>query len=208
MDIESRNYYGSNISEARKKYRYLNASNRKNEKKERYTPKEKYYNDYSTERESNLDEEKVAKEFRRLVISVAVVCLVVVVKVVDNNFMNGIENKITYSIRTTSEWDKKISKQLVYLGGEMGINLNDVSTGKNNIENVNVEENIQKQTEDTYSIDAENADDLSQEDINIEDLNFEGIEEVNKELDFEDDQIADFYIDEDFLDEVLNDGKK
>ncbi len=200
MDIESKRYYSSDISEARKKYRYLNASNRRNE---RYSEKDSYYGDYSLEKNDSLDEEKVAKEFRRLVISIGIVCLVVVAKVIDNNLMNSIESEITSSIRTTSEWDRKISKQLVYLGNEMGINVNNVS-----MENDNIENNIDGLPKDTYNTEVENQVNFNHENAELENLNFDGIEEVNKELDFEDDQIADFYIDEDFLDEVLNDGKK
>ncbi len=201
-------------SDARERFRYLNASHRSsgkssNSKIYRRATKGKYgeYADTPTENENmsvNTD-----KSFRRLMLSTGFVAVVLAVKLMDNSFANKLESGVTNIIRNSSEFDNKISSKFVSLSDKMGININginDVSEGNdlNNVGGLNDAININGQSE--------SLDNVSKGVLGEDNLNSTGLNEQSKTEDItesksdseviSEDQVSDFYIDDSVFEEI------
>ncbi len=177
--------YKTRNSEVREKYRYLNSSHR-NGKSGFSNYRTRENKDYISD--ESAEELKIARDFRRFVISTAIVGLVVGVKIVDTNFTNMIENKITASIRTSSTLEESIQGKMVYFASKVGINIDGVNADNKPV----VEENNVASEEP---------------EVVLEEVKPAGDSDDSATEVFES-QVEDFYIDESILEEVMEDEKK
>ncbi len=177
-------------SSARESFRHLNASNRN--RANRYLNKSQNMgylrDDYSGMQEEN-SIDKISNNFRRFLISAVFVATVVIVKILDFGFTNTLEAKITDVLRTSSTIDSKISESFVSLGEKMGINIDELSGVENNAEVEIVEEGVVTELESTEAVTEETASVVGEENVTEE-------------------QINDFYIDDEVLESVFEDEKK
>ncbi len=210
----SSSYTNTNRSDARDRFRYLNASHRSTGRTNYRSYKRQENNNYNdfedTYVEKTVSSEKADKSFRRLMISTGVVAFVLVIKLMDNSVTDKLELSMSNLIRNSSEFDSKISNQLVSLTEKMGINIK----GMDNAENINVNGDSDGLVNDVNSIDgtvvedAEKTADTNQE---VVEENFGENADATASTDSEkisDDQVADFYIDDSVFEEIKGDSKK
>ncbi len=216
-EISSIRRTNRNISDARERFRHLNASHR-SVGRTNYRSENRYKNDGYTEIddvyvESDVVTAKADKNFKRLMVSTGLVAFVLVIKLMDNGFSTKIETSMTNLIRNSSDLDNKISSQMVSLTEKMGININ----GMDKVENREVIENTSPETTSTDT--SGNVEDVTDEleSISISnDLEDEGDELGKTEAKTEktdsevisEEQVADFYIDDSVFEEIKGDSKK
>lgn len=176
----------------RDKYKYLNASHRNDLSrniKRRYSRSGKYK---VNTKDDYIDEEKIVKDFRRLMISICIVLVIFAVKILDTSFTNFIEQKAISLIRSTSDIDNKIYSSFVSFGDRMGITIDEVSSESKGIDG-----------EDSNNVNNSFVEEFEDDDVIIQD-----IQDVDKTTDVSEEQVSDFYIDDELLEEVFNDEKK
>ncbi len=219
-EISSIRRTNSNISDARERFRHLNASHRSAGRVQYKTYKNNNYENYVENEDAFVDKdlitEKANKNFRRLMVSTGLVAFVLVVKLMDNSFTNGIEERMTSLIRNTSELDDKISNTMVSLTEKVGININGMSSE----ESSNGDNTQNTQTDEimggTATESSETADSLVEKDSEnaTSDIDANTIDEVESSLEptesetISQDQVADFYIDDSVFEEIKGDSKK
>lgn len=216
---------GNKNSSAREKYRYLNSSHR-NSRGDRQTyrtsERENYYSGHtSTSQNEGVDEEKIAREFRRLMISTAIVGVAVFVKVLDFGVANAIEDRFRSSLQTTSQIDNKISDSMVSFGQKVGINLDEINNNSNLATDINT--NINTDNTDNTVIDdsfintdtnANSTDVIGEINNNVNNItdvtnsDSTAADSTDNGVDIANEQISDFYIDDEILESVFEDGKK
>ncbi len=177
-------------SSARENFRHLNASNRSRVKG--YLGKNSNYDYDSTksrydDRQVGYVDNRVSKDFRRFLISAVLVSFVVIVKILDFGYANAIEEKLTSIMRSSSTIDSKISNSLVSLGEKMGINIEELTSLNSETDGV---------TESEKVVENEVVDSVEENNV------------VEESSDTVEEQISDFYIDDEVLEGVFEDEKK
>ncbi len=188
-NVNQRLYISSN---ARENFRHLNSSNRR--RVSNYInrePKSRTYNEDLGSKSAIYNEDTVSKNFRRFLFSTVIVATVVIVKILDFGVANTLEEKITTMLRTGSNIDSKISSAVVSLGDKMGINIDELSK---------VDERVN--TENEVGLQNENLGVHSDSEENVQEVQQSTEQEASEE------QIADFYIDDEVLESVFEDEKK
>ncbi len=175
-------------SSARESFRHLNSSNRT--RANRYLNKSQnmgYVRDGYSDSQRTYNEDKISKDFRRFLISTVIVATVVIVKILDFGFTNAIEEKLTDILRSSSAIDNKISNAFVLLGEKMGINIDEITEVENSSESLGSESVVEEDT--TNQVSEEDSTEVEATDTTEE-------------------QISDFYIDDEVLESVFEDEKK
>ncbi len=171
---------GYRRSNARENFRHLNSSNRNRVGKYINRNSELgYIRDESEVGNNNYSQEKMASDFSRFLISTVILALVVLAKIIDIGLFNAIEDKAIEVLRTETTVDSKLTESFLVLSEKIGINLDEIKNS-----NYNTTNNISNESEYDSSLEDNQ-------------LNNEG-----------DEQIADFYIDEEILESVFEEGKK
>lgn len=191
----------------REKYRYLNAS-RRNSKKygKNFISKKRIYSEANSK--DKVAEEKLLRDFSRLVISMAIVAVFLGVRTVDTTFTNSIEDKAINLLRSSSEIDNKISNVFVSIGSKMGITINELNKDFNISEGAVGFENEENETLDKNNESGSNY--IEENEIlgnEVELGEIPGSESVDSNV-ISEEQVSDFYIDEELLEEVFNNEKK
>ncbi len=183
-------------SSARESFRHLNSSNRRRVYK--HTDKvanSEFIKSRYSDSEDVYNVDKVSKDFRRFLISAILVSCVVIVKILDFGLANTVEAKLTTFLRSSSAIDSKISNSIVSLSEKMGINIDELNS---------LDDSIDSQVENEEK--SANTGSDSVVDENPKDGNVNTVPEESG--DTVDEQITDFYIDDEVLEGVLEDEKK
>ncbi len=210
-------------SDARERFRYLNASHRNSNRntyknlnrassyKSNTRPaKDKYVEYDNTFNENENKSTNVEKSFKRLMVSTGFVAFVLAVKLMDNGFTNKLEGGITNLIRTSSEFDNKISSQIVSLTEKMGININGINVVEDSTGIESNETTLNKDNTNEKGLIVDDLNQIKPEEVGVEAKEPENFNVENK-TDSEvisEDQVSDFYIDDSVFEEIKGDSKK
>ncbi len=191
-------------SMARDRFRYLNASHRNSNRSSNYRSYKRMPKVNNVEREKfDVDEdkmsEKIDKSFKRLMVSTGLVAFVLAIKLMDNSFTNKLEGEVTNLIRSSSEFDYKISNQLVSLSEKMGININ----GINNINQSS--DTVEDIDLNAVDINRPAIDGVAEEVVEKTEISDEEVTDSER---LSEEQVTDFYIDDSVFEEIKGDTKK